>query len=308
VNIILNAIPMREAHVFAPGHLTGLFQICTDAEDPLEKGARGAGVSLTEGVHTRVRVDGTDETSYRIILNGQETGDAVVSEYVVSRYLPRLTEPVCITIKHTIETPLTAGFGSSGGGALSLSLALNKALETGLSWNEAAQIAHVAEITCKTGLGSVYASNNGGFGVLFKPGAPGIGDGFTLDDTSGMEVIYLYFGPIHTKEALSDPGLIAKINQIGGSYVDALNENLTRERFLRYARQFTDHVGLASPNLSKVFDLMDPEGYTFTMAMFGEVAYTVQPKEETGRILELLEPIKCEPRVCGVDKHGAIFI
>ena len=307
-NIIFNEIPMREAHVFAPGHLTGFFQICTDPEDPLKKGARGCGVSLTEGVHTRVKAEGAQETSYRIILNGLETGDAIVSENVVGKYLPRISEPVRITIKHTIETPLTAGFGSSGGGALTLSLALNRVLETGLSWTEAAQIAHVAEIECKTGLGSVYAANNGGFGVLFKPGAPGIGDGFTMEDTSGLDVIYLYFGPIHTKEALSDPDLIVKINQIGGSYVDALRENLTQKRFLKYARQFTDHVGLVTPNLSKVFDLMDPEGYTFTMAMFGEVAYTIQPREETRRVLELLEPIDCEPKVCGIDKHGTIFI
>jgi len=299
---------MREAHVFAPGHLTGLFQICTDPESPLDKGARGAGVSLTDGVHTRVTVEEAEETSYNISINGQRKRDALVSENVVGKYLPRIKEPVNITIKHTIETPMTAGFGSSGGGALSLSLALNRALEAGLSRVEAAQIAHVVEIECKTGLGSVFAANNGGFGVLYKPGAPGIGEGFTMEDTSGLDVIYLYYGPIRTKEALSNPKLVARINQIGGSYVDELHESLTQERFLKYSRMFTDHVGLATPNLRKVFDLMDPEGYTFTMAMFGEVAYTVQPREETLRVLELLEPIDCEPQVCGVDKHGTVFI
>jgi len=38
------------------------------------------------------------------------------------------------------------------------------------------------------------------------------------------------------------------------------------------------------------------------------VAYTIQPREETMRVLELLDPIDCEPKVCGVDKHGTIFI
>ena len=266
------------------------------------------GVSLTEGVHTKVKVEEAEETSYSISINGQKKRDALVSENVVGRYLPKIREPVNITIKHTIETPMTAGFGSSGGGALSLSLALNKALETGLSSVEAAQVAHVVEIECKTGLGSVFAANNGGFGVLYKPGAPGIGEGFTMEDTFGLDVIYLHYGPIRTKEALSNTELVARINQIGGSYVDALHESLTRERFLKYARLFTDHVGLATSNLRKVFDLMDPEGYTFTMAMFGEVAYTIQPREETMRVLELLETIDCEPKVCGIDKHGTIFI
>lgn len=129
-----------------------------------------------------------------------------------------------------------------------------------------------------------------------------------MEETSGLDVIYLYFGNIHTKEALSNPDLIEKINQIGGSYVDELHGNLTQKRFLKYARQFTDHIGLATSKLREVFDLMDPAGYTFTMAMFGEVAYTVQPREETEKILQLLEPIDCEPHVCGIDKHGTVFI
>ena len=72
--------------------------------------------------------------------------------------------------------PSVAGFGSSGGGALSLALALNEAADAGLTRVEAAQIAHVAEIECKTGLGSVFAAERGGFGILTKPGAPGIGE------------------------------------------------------------------------------------------------------------------------------------
>ncbi len=299
---------MPEVQVFAPGHLTGLFQICVDPEDHLKTGSRGSGISLSEGVHTKVSVEPSRRPSYSIFINGEEMIDAYVSENVLSKYLDFIHDPNEITINHTIETPITAGFGSSGGGALSLSLALNEALGGGMNRTEAAQLAHVAEIECKTGLGSVFAADQGGFGVLYKPGAPGIGEGMLMEDASGLEVTYLYFGPIHTKEALSNPDLIAKINQIGGSYVDELKRELTWQRFLKYARQFTDHVGLATPNLKRVFDLMDPHGYTFTMAMFGEVAYTVQPKEETEKILSLLDPIDSEPHVCQVDKQGTVFI
>jgi len=298
---------MSSAHVFAPGHLTGLFQICIDLEDPLKTGARGSGVSLTEGVHTRVKVEPSRRSSHAIYINGEEMIDANVSENVLSKYLSTIHDPFDILVEHTIETPMTAGFGSSGGGALSLSLALNKAMEAGLIRVEAAQLAHVAEIECKTGLGSVFAADNGGFGVLYKQGAPGIGEGIVMEDTSGLEVVYLHFGPIHTKKALSNPELIAKINQIGRSYVDELHGNLSQARFMKYARKFTDHIGLATPDVRKVFDLMDPEGFTFTMAMFGDVAYTVQPKEEIDKILGLLDPIDCEPKVCGIDKHGTVF-
>ena len=299
---------MSSAHVFAPGHLTGLFQICIDLEDPLKTGARGSGISLTDGVHTRVKVESSRKPSHSIYINGEEMIDANVSENVLSKYLSMIHEPYNILIHHTIETPITAGFGSSGGGAISLSLALNKAMDTGLSRTEASQLAHVAEIECKTGLGSVFAADHGGFGVLYEPGAPGIGEGVLMEDPSGLEVIYLYFGPIHTKKALSNPELIAKINQIGGSYVDELHGDLTQERFLKYARKFTDHIGLVTPDVKKVFDLMDPEDYIFTMAMFGDVAYTVQPKGDIDKILELLDPINCEPKVCGIDKNGTVFL
>lgn len=297
---------MPEAHFFAPGHLTGLFQICIDPEDPLLTGARGSGISLSEGVHTHVKAEPARRASHSIFINGEEMIDAYVSENVLSKYLTKVHDPHDIVIDHTIETPITAGFGSSGGGAISLSLALNEVLWAGLSKLKACQLAHVAEIECKTGLGSVFAAYNGGFGVLYKPGAPGIGEGILMEDTSDFEVVYLYFGPIHTKEALSNPDLITKIDQIGGHYVDELHNDLTRERFLKYSRKFTNHVGLVTPNILKVFNLMDPEGYTFTMAMFGEVAYTVQPKCETENILALLDSIKCKPRVCSVDEHGTV--
>ncbi|MBN2335834.1 hypothetical protein JXL21_09760, partial [Candidatus Bathyarchaeota archaeon] len=135
---------MREARAFAPGHLTGLFQICDEPEDPIYKGARGSGVSLTLGTYTVVKAAPSESYSHRVLINDEPMLDARVSENVLGKYRQRLGEPYSIEVMHTIETPLTAGFGSSGGGALSLSLVLNDALGTGLSRVEAAQIAHVA--------------------------------------------------------------------------------------------------------------------------------------------------------------------
>ncbi len=114
---------------------------------------------------------------------------------------------------------------------MSLAFALNEATGAGLTSVEAAQIAHVAEIECKTGLGSVFAAVRGGFGVLTKPGAPGIGEAVSYPDQKRLRVVYLYFGPIPTKEALSNPALRAKINEMGGRFVDELAQKPTPERF-----------------------------------------------------------------------------
>jgi len=301
---------MRTARAFAPGHLTGLFQICVEPENPILKGARGSGVSLAQGTYTTVNAEPSEAPSHRVFINGEEMRDAVISENVLSKYLPRLAEPYRVVVEHVIETPLTAGFGSSGGGALSLSLALNKALGTGFTRVEAAQIAHVAEIECGTGLGSVFAADSGGFGVLYIPGAPGVGEAMHYEGSDGLSVIYLHYGPIPTREALGDPGLRRRINELGGSYVDELHRELTPERFMSYSRQFTEHVGLVTPRLRKVFDATDPEGYTFTMAMFGEVAFTLQRREYVEPILGLLRERVSDayPVVCGVDTGGTILL
>lgn len=295
---------MFEAKAFAPGHLTGLFQICTEGNDPLRWGARGSGVSITRGVTTHVILEPSEKPSLDIYINDEHMIDAYVSENMLTKYNEYITEPKRVTVKHTITTPITAGFGSSGGGAISLSLALNKALDAGLSRLEATQLAHLAEIECKTGLGSVFAADKGGFGVLYEPGAPGIGKGKLMEDTSDLAVVYLYYGPIHTKEALSNPDLVKKINQLGRTYVDELYEELTPERFMHYSRRFTDHVGLATKRIRGIFKQMDKEEITFTMANFGEVAFTVQRKEKAEEAVKILQSLGEKPVICQVDEHG----
>jgi pantoate kinase len=296
---------MGTCTAFAPGHLTGLFQICDQDADPLKRGARGSGASLDLGVYTKVTAEHANSTSWSVKINGKQT-DAFVSENVLKKFSNRI-QPHTLKVEHNVETPAVAGFGSSGGGALSLALALNEATEAGLTRVEAAQIAHVAEIECKTGLGSVFAAERGGFGVLTKPGAPGVGDSISYPDQKKLRVVYLYFGPIPTKEALSNPALRAKINEMGGRFVDELAEKPSPDKFMRLSRQFTEHVGLVTPRLRAVFDRMDSEGYTFTMAMFGDVAWSVMEKSRAQEAASLLEKYfpDSEAVVVGIDGVGA---
>ncbi len=294
---------MASATAFAPGHLTGLFQICDQSSDPLQKGARGSGVSLDLGVYTTVTTKPAQSTSWTIKINGKET-DAFVSENVLTKFKPKI-KPQALKVEHVVETPSIAGFGSSGGGALSLALAINEAAGVGLTRIEAAQIAHVAEIECKTGLGSVFAAERGGFGILTKPGAPGIGDAKSYPGAAKLRVVYAYYGPIPTKEALGNPALRAKINELGGKSVDELSTKTEPVRFMRLSRAFTEHVGLITPRLRSVFDAMDRQGITLTMAMFGEVAFAVMEKEKALEAAAMLERLDAEPVVVGIDDSGA---
>jgi len=279
---------MREATAYAPGHLTGFFQICDQPDDPLLKGSRGSGVSITKGIHTRVRVDPADLGSHKIYMDGKETDSAVVSENVLEKMLAIADTPYRIVVEHSFEIPRGAGFGSSGGGALTLALTLNEALELGMTFTEAARIAHVAEIECRTGLGSVFAATVGGFGALVKPGGPGIGEAVMYGTSDELSVVYIHFGPMATKDALSDPKLRERINELGGSYVDSIKDDLRPDLFMELSRRFTEHVGITTPRLRKILDAADRGGVPCTMAMFGEVAFSLVAKDEAKGVAEVL--------------------
>jgi pantoate kinase len=245
---------LKEASAYAPGHLTGFFQICDEPEDPLLKGSRGSGISITQGIHTSVKASPADQNRIDIFFDGEPTDGAFVSENVLDKMLGKADQPYEVEVRHVIEIPLGAGFGSSGGGAMSLALALNEALDLGLTYLEAARVAHVAEIECKTGLGTVFAATVGGFGVLVKPGGPGIGESIKYKRSDELSVCYIHFGPMATSGALSDPVIRRKINELGGSYVDRIWKDFRPDLFMELSRSFTDHVGITTPRLRRVLD------------------------------------------------------
>jgi len=297
---------MRLASAFSPGHLTGFFQICDEPADPLLKGARGAGFSITLGVHTKVTVEPAERNSVVIIINGEITKEAIVSENVAKKMLSALGRPYSVRVEHEVQTPIGAGFGSSGGGALSLALALNEALGLGLSRVEAARVAHVAEIECRTGLGTVLAELTGGFGVLVKPGAPGIGETVKFRHRD-LSAVCLPFGPIPTKEALANPELRRRINEMGGSFVDELRQNGSPERFMQLSRRFAEHVGLITPRLRTVLEKTDAAGFPCTMAMFGEVVFSLVESDQVESLVGVLRAAAPGRKVlvADIDERGA---
>jgi len=301
---------MRQASAFAPGHLTGFFQIWDHPENPLHKGSRGSGASLSQGVHTTVTLEDSDTNTQTIIINGKKTEGAIVSENVLAKMLQKTELKYDIHIDHVIGTPLVAGFGSSGGGAISLAVALNEAMNLGLSFTEAAQVAHIAEIECKTGLGTVFAAINGNFGALVKPGGPGFGEAVLYDKPEDLALVYLYFGPMETKDALSNQDIRKRINDLGGQYVDKIKDNLDPELFMDLARKFSDYVNIQTPRLSKVLVQAKSEKIPLTMAMFGEVAFSLVYKEKAEEIAAFLWSIApgFKVDIVKIDAEGTRFM
>ncbi len=278
---------MREAVAFAPGHITGIFRIHDSPVDPLEKGSCGAGVSIGKGVTTKVVADHAPRNAFQIRINGQSTAAAMVSEYVLSTFFTRMKAHYRVTIDHSVQTPMGSGFGSSGAGALSLALALNDVFDAGLSPLEAAQVAHIAEVHYKTGLGTVIAETVGGVEMRLKPGGPGVGEVQQIPVGNDYVVACMSLGPIATSHVLGDEGLRSKINQFGDSILQQLVEQPDPATFMKLSREFSEHVGLISPRLRKILHETDREGITCSMAMLGESLFSLVERVEGDRLRKI---------------------
>src|SRR5581483_7501431 len=151
-----------QATAFAPGHITGFFKAEVKPKESEQKGSIGAGFSIKEGVTTKVKVTSSDKFGYRITVSGYKSDNTQVSEYVIKEFQKIVKGSYFLEIEHYATIPIGYGLGSS------LAFALNKALDANLSRTKIGQIAHNAEIHCKTGLGTVLSSYHGGFEIRTK--------------------------------------------------------------------------------------------------------------------------------------------
>jgi pantoate kinase len=240
-------------------------------------------------VETSVRVKKSAKNSLEVKVNGSSMSSAEVSRCVINVFLSRFkeTKNFEIVVNHHVEVPIGAGFGTSGAAALSLALALNEAFDLGMSKIEAAQLAHVAEVECKTGLGTVIAETFGGLEIRLKPGAPGIGEIRHVPVSQKHVVACLNFGSLSTKRALSDEKIRRHINEFGGKLVDKLVEESSIPNFLRFSRQFAEHVGLITDRIRRVLCETDSADIVCSMPMFGESVFTIIEQDSLEKILKI---------------------
>ncbi len=301
-------VMLSEVSAFSPAHISGFFQIFNQSPDPLLNGSRGAGVSLKTGVTTKVSLQKSAKDSLEIKINGHITEFAEVSKLVVDSFNSLLKDHYTILVEHEVNVPMGAGFGSSGAGALSLALALNEALQVGLSNVKATQIAHNVEVTCKTGLGSVIAETVGGLEIREKPGAPGVGKIKQIPVDDKYVVACLFFGPISTKTSLSNPQLCQQINDLGGKLVDDLIIQPKPEVFMKFSREFAEGVGLISERMRKVLVEADANNIVCSMNMFGECLFSLIKKDLVNELLEIFyrhNPSRDSVFVSEIDTEGA---
>jgi len=280
-----------EATAFCPAHITGFFKAhLDDNQNSLENfGSTGAGFSIKQGVTTRVKVDTKDnqESNFRITTKGYQSDKTDVSEFVLNEFLKlgKFSDKF-FDIEHEISIPVGYGLGSSGAVALSLSFALDQALKTKLDKTIIGQIAHNAEINCKTGLGDVLASFHGGFEIRVKPGAPGIGCVEKIF-TDEISIIMICFSPISTNKFIKER--IAQINGLGGKMVNRLLESKNYEHFQDMSLEFAKFVDVITPRMQKLVNELSKNNIKCGIAFFGETIFSMVPKEDEDIVLEILQ-------------------
>ena len=280
-----------EAIAFCPAHITGFFKAyLEDKHRILENlGSMGAGFSIKEGVTTRVKIStkNNQESSFRIITNGYQSDKTDVSEYVLNEFLKlgKFSNKF-VDIEHNISIPVGYGLGSSSAVALSLAFALDKVLETKLDKTRIGQIAHNAEVNCKTGLGDVLASYHGGFEIRVKPGAPGIGSVEKID-IDKISIIMICFSPISTNKFIKER--LSQINGLGGKMVDKLLESKNYEHFQDMSLEFAKYVDVMTPRMEKLVEDLSENNIKCGVALFGETVFSMIPKENESNILKILQ-------------------
>jgi pantoate kinase len=307
----------RVAKAFAPAGISSFFEICDKTADgkpitDLEHvGSRGGGFGLQKGVLTKVSVSEAETTSIRVYINGKLAPEAETTRTALQMLLSKANGVYDVVVKHEVEVPIGAGFGTSAGGALTAGLALSKALELPLTFNQIGKIAHVAEVRCKTGLGTVGPLMIGGCILTVEPGAPGISVIDRIPLSPEYVVVAGVFGPTPTKQVLASAERRREVNRYGRKTLEAILAEPTLENFLACCWDFAEKAGFATERVRQLVRLAVKAGAVgAAQNMVGEAVHAVAHEENAERIAEAFKQLLPNEKilVAKIDLQGARLV
>ena len=311
----MTAVERASAAAFAPGHVTGFFEIHDQDPDPLKRGSRGAGFSLSQGAVTYVEIEPADSLDVRIAINKEETDAPVTREALITLLKEAVRDgrlplnkdapkgskaKIRVRAWTDLHLPVSQGFGMSAAGALSAALALAKCLRMGRS--SALAAAHAADVTQRGGLGDVVGASVGGFEIRTSPGIPPFGSTRAFVGY-GDAVVCIVGGPLSTKAVLADPQRRAAINAAGSKGVAELLKAPTLDNFLAHSQAFAREAQLLTPELERAIEAARPHGKA-SMSMLGHSLFAFG---NVPRLVDALEPFG-ETRVVPVSEAPARLV
>jgi pantoate kinase len=309
----------KTAKAFAPAAISSFFEIHdTENNKPIlnleNVGARGGGFGLRKGLLTRVIVKEAEKTnSAKIYINSKFAPEAKTTKKVIEILLSKVDKKYAVTVEHQIEVPIGMGFGTSAGGALTAGLALTEALKLPLTYNQIGKIAHVAEIECQTGFGTVSSLTSiGGCVLVIEPGAPGICKIDRLPITPDYMVVAGIFQPnTFNKTVLRDPEKKQAINYYGKQTLEAILQAPSLENFLERCWEFSEKAGFATQNVRQLVKLAKKAGAVgAAQNMVGEAVHAIVLKENVDQVAEAFKQVLPTEKVLvsEIDFQGARLV
>ncbi len=283
---------------FAPAHVSGLFAVHDEADDPLEKGSRGAGWCLDRGATATVqRAD--DATT--ISINGQ-IGAAPVTRQALGRMAE---QPLRVEIQ--LDLPQGQGFGMSAAGTLSACLAACQLLD--LEPEAALEATHVAEVENGAGLGDAIGSWNGAAELRLKPGCPPKGWAMRVEPPPDTRFLFCVLGePIPTASIIRDDAWRARTRELGDAAVDrilAAGRAKAWPRLLEESHAFTLGLGLLPETVTHLGESL--AGLEWGQCMLGSTLWVTGEEATLRKARTGLEAVG-EVIEARVDPHGARIV
>jgi pantoate kinase len=281
------------AKAFSPAGISSFFEICDQTEDgtpitDLEKvGARGGGFGLQKGILTEVSVSEAKTSSISVYIDGTLSPHAETTQTVLRKLLDKANGTYNVVAKHIVQVPIGAGFGTSAAGALTAGLALSDALKLHLTYNQIGKIAHVTEVQCRTGLGTVGPLMMGGCVLTIEPGAPGIAVIDRIPLSPDYVIVAGVFGPTLTKQVLLSPEKRQMVNRYGRKTLEAILDEPSIENFLSSCWEFAKKAGFATERVKGLVKLAEKAGAVgAAQNMVGEAVHAVTLEENAVAVAE----------------------
>ena len=204
-----------------------------------------------------------------------------------------------LSLEQQMGVPVGYGFGASAAAAISAVYASASAAGLRLPKRELAYYAHIADIIEKTGLGTVSVTYDGtGAGAITRAGAPGVSKFLNVKVPDGTRIVTASLAPFTKSEALSRPGTVKRINELGDRALKTLEASPDLETLATEGERFSERLGLMTPEVRDLAKLAKASGAAHvSQNMIGYAVHALTTEVKAERVAAALRGSPHKPIV-----------
>jgi pantoate kinase len=172
---------------------------------------------------------------------------------------------------------------------------------------ESAQIAHRAEIECRTGLGTVLSEYYGGFCIRLKGGAPGIGETSVIKINNSKVAIFC-FSPIFTRYFIESESIRRLSNHECDQMMKKTLKTKSIKDFLELSYEFSQSLRFVNKSCNNLMDLLLQNGFYSSVALFGQTVFTIVKENELEELRKISKNFSARLFISDIENEGARLI